>query len=164
MIKGLRAISGFRHHRSGGFRFGQDLLKDGRQGKAEGAANRIDGGAWSRWQAGAAGVSRSWRSAEEIGGRPSASTQRRFAPTDLCDIDRTALNHRVEDLRSAEVDGRRRDARWTADPRDQVPKTRLVPLHDTAVAGLKRYLARPADLMRDVAAPGEGFITERRRS
>src|SRR5512145_1152380 len=49
-------------------------------------------------------------------GRPSASAQRRVALTDLCDIDRTALGHRVEDLRSAEVDGRRRDARRPADP------------------------------------------------
>ena len=55
-------------------------------------------------------------------GRPSTSTQRRLALTDLRDIDRTALSHRVEDLRSAEVDGRRRDARRPADPRDQVPE------------------------------------------
>ena len=55
-------------------------------------------------------------------GRPSATTQRRVALTDLCDIDRTALGHRVEDLRSAEVDGRRRDVRRPADPRDQVPE------------------------------------------
>ena len=55
-------------------------------------------------------------------GRPSASPQRRPALTDLCDIDRTALSHRVEDLRSAEADGRRRDARRPADPRDQVPE------------------------------------------
>ena len=40
-------------------------------------------------------------------------------------IDRTALSHRVEDLRSAEVDGRRRDARRPADPRDQVPEDPL---------------------------------------
>src|SRR5260221_480287 len=55
-------------------------------------------------------------------GRPLASTQRRLALTDLCDIDRTALSHRVENLRSAEVDGRRFDARRPADPRDQVPE------------------------------------------
>ena len=42
--------------------------------------------------------------------RPSASPQRRLAPMDLCDIDRAALGHRIEDLRSAQVDRRRRDA------------------------------------------------------
>ena len=35
---------------------------------------------------------------------------------------RAALSHRVENLRSAEVDGRRFDARRPADPRDQVPE------------------------------------------
>ena len=53
-----------------------------------------------------------------------AATERRLALTDLCDVDRAALSHRVEDLRSAEVDGRRRDARRLADPRDQVPERR----------------------------------------
>ena len=55
-------------------------------------------------------------------GRPPASAQRRLALTDLCDLDRTALGHRVADLRSPEVDDRRRDQRRPADPRDQVPE------------------------------------------
>jgi hypothetical protein len=42
-----------------------------------------------------------------------------------CDIDRAALSHRVEDLRSAEVDSCRRDARRPANPRDQVPENPL---------------------------------------
>ena len=40
----------------------------------------------------------------------------------LCDIDRAALSHWVEDLRSAEIDGRRRDTRRPADSRVQVPE------------------------------------------
>ena len=44
---------------------------------------------------------------------------------DLCDIDRAALGHRIAYLRSAEVDGRGRDARRPADPRDQVPENPL---------------------------------------
>ncbi len=49
-IKGLRAIWSFRHHRSGGFGRGRNLLEDGREGNAEGAADRIDGRAGSSSQ------------------------------------------------------------------------------------------------------------------
>ena len=61
---------------------------------------------------------------------------------DLCDIDRAALGHRIADLRSAEVDGRRRDARRPADPRDQVPENPLGAAARHGSAGLERYLAR----------------------
>ena len=52
----MRATDGFRHHSSGGFWCGGDLLEDGRQGDAEGAAYGINGVAWSGSQQRAAAV------------------------------------------------------------------------------------------------------------
>ncbi|MER8856012.1 tyrosine-type recombinase/integrase [Mesorhizobium australicum] len=64
------------------------------------------------------------------------------ALTDLCDIDRTALRHglRISEALKLTVADVTRDGLLIRDTKFQ--KTRLVPLHDTAVAGLKGYLAR----------------------
>jgi hypothetical protein len=55
-INCLRAADGFRHHGSGGVRGRRNLLEDGRQGDAEGAAYGINGRAGSGSQQGAAAV------------------------------------------------------------------------------------------------------------
>ena len=65
---------------------------------------------------------------------------------DLCDLDRAALGHRIEDLRSAEVDRRRPDARRPADPRDQVPE-------NSPDAAARHGGSRPRSAIWRVAGP-----------
>ena len=92
-------------------------------------------------------------------GRTSAWAQRRLALTDLCELDRPALGYRAEDLRGTEADGRRRDARRLADPRDQVPQdpldrftTRPLPACD-AISCVDRLLRVGSGVRRRARSP-----------
>ena len=80
--------------------------------------------------------------------RHEASIVRLVAAQDVCSADQPLGGDRATDFGGVTSAGLRHHPQRVANPQNEVSKTRSVPLHDTAVTGLARYLMHRQEARR----------------